>query len=49
MPGSQRASDSLPHIALVVVPPILMGTTAVVFKGLAARFGPARGYLGGFL
>jgi len=59
MPGSRRVSNeqgsgsemiaSLPNFILVVAPPILLGTTAVMFKWLSARFGPVRGYLGGFL
>jgi len=34
---------------LLLTPPILLVTTYFVYKGLASRFGPQRGYLGGFL
>jgi membrane protease YdiL (CAAX protease family) len=36
-------------IALILTPWLLLASTASVFRRLAARFGPKRGYFGGFL
>jgi membrane protease YdiL (CAAX protease family) len=37
------------QVILLVAPPILVITTYFTYKWLAARLGPERGYLGGFL
>lgn len=37
------------QVILLVAPPILVITTYFTYKRLAARLGPERGYLGGFL
>lgn len=37
------------QITLLIVPWLLLGTTYLVYKLLARRFGKKRGYLGGFL
>ncbi|HEY76302.1 MAG TPA: CPBP family intramembrane metalloprotease [Thermoflexia bacterium] len=45
-----RGPQFLPsQIVLVVAPPVLVATTYLVFRYSAARLGPARGYLVGFL
>jgi membrane protease YdiL (CAAX protease family) len=36
-------------LALLLAPWLLLLSTTIVFRRLAARFGPKRGYLGGFL
>jgi hypothetical protein len=36
-------------LALLLAPWLLLASTTTVFRRLAARFGPKRGYLGGFL
>jgi len=35
--------------ALLVAPWLLLASTTIVFRRLAARFGPKRGYFGGFV
>jgi hypothetical protein len=36
-------------VALLIAPWLLLASTTPVFRWLAARFGPKRGYFGGFL
>jgi hypothetical protein len=49
--GTEMSATSFTssQIGLLLAPPVLLGTTYFAFKGLAARLGPARGYLAGFL
>jgi len=37
------------QIALLAAPPLLLITTRLMYKGMASRLGPSRGYLVGFL
>lgn len=42
-------SFTFTQVILLVAPPVLVVTTYFMYKGLAARLGPKRGYFGGFL
>src|SRR5919202_3553586 len=42
---SQRAAEAV----LLVTPPLLLGSTRLAYRRLAARFGLRGGYFGGFL